>query len=394
MVWYTEGQKFDVHHDMGTLSHDGLSVDVVEPRRLVTLFVYLNDVPEANGGRTEFPYLPDASRGGGGAFGVQPKRGSAVVFSNVAEDGRADPRTAHRACPVTGGGQGGKVEKFGMNVWISDRSMQALAFSAEGVSLAKTATVAAVGGGGGGYAGAKRGRKPNPRPDGQDAAAAAPQVRMVPVSPAVGKECKKKFPGFGVCNGTITGGGAQAGWEVEWHDVGGEEVRGVLDDKECRKRMPRVAVEAPVEAAAAAAAAPAPAPVEGAAAAAPVEGAAAAAAAASTTLRPSNKRAAQPAAAQKSGSEGAATENENNDRQSATAGTTTTTAKKETKQWVQCEECSAWHVVPGSIDVDTLPEEWRCEMADWPATQTWATGGTKKCVPAGARAAAKKQRRR
>lgn len=45
IVKYTEGQQFKLHHDMGTLNADG-SVVSVDPRRIVTLFVYLNDLPK------------------------------------------------------------------------------------------------------------------------------------------------------------------------------------------------------------------------------------------------------------------------------------------------------------------------------------------------------------
>jgi hypothetical protein len=151
IVSYTEGQKFELHHDAGTMTDDG-AVEVVPPRRLVrvttslscvlccverglprllpvypcfsatlllplchtlllppfsssppplslspptllplcqvTLFVYLNNLP-AGQGCTHFPALGDLA--------VTPQRGCGVLFCNVLPSGEADPRTAHRA---------------------------------------------------------------------------------------------------------------------------------------------------------------------------------------------------------------------------------------------------------------------------------------------------------
>ena len=45
IVSYTKGQKFELHHDAGTMMEDG-TVEINPPKRLVTLFVYLNNLPE------------------------------------------------------------------------------------------------------------------------------------------------------------------------------------------------------------------------------------------------------------------------------------------------------------------------------------------------------------
>jgi len=111
IVSYTQGQKFETHHDAGTLLDDG-SVELVAPRRLVTIFVYLNTLPEGQG-HTEFPVL---------GLSVKPQRGCAVLFSNVNADGTVDARTVHRAAPVAG-----RLQKYGMNIWLCDQSFQALA---------------------------------------------------------------------------------------------------------------------------------------------------------------------------------------------------------------------------------------------------------------------------
>eukprot|EP01035_Chromulina_nebulosa_P024305 gene24305-31618_t len=61
IVSYTNGQKFDLHHDAGE-------------------------------GHTEFPML---------GLSIQPKKGSAVLWCNLLPNGEADSRTSHRACPVS-----------------------------------------------------------------------------------------------------------------------------------------------------------------------------------------------------------------------------------------------------------------------------------------------------
>ena len=74
----------------------------------MTLFLYLNTLPEGQG-CTEFPALD---------LRITPKRGCGVLFCNLLPSGEADPRTAHRACPVPNG-----LVKFGINVWLCDTSL-------------------------------------------------------------------------------------------------------------------------------------------------------------------------------------------------------------------------------------------------------------------------------
>jgi hypothetical protein len=84
----------------------------VPPRRLVTLFLYLNNLPTEQG-HTEFPALN---------ISVAPQRGCGVLFSNVLSNGDIDPQTIHRAAPVHG-----NLKKYGVNVWLCDQSFQDLA---------------------------------------------------------------------------------------------------------------------------------------------------------------------------------------------------------------------------------------------------------------------------
>ena len=75
--------------------------------RIMTLFLYLNDVEE--GGGTSFPLL-DVT--------VQPKKGSALLWPSVLDGApeSKDYRTDHEALPVT------KGLKFGANAWIHSRN--------------------------------------------------------------------------------------------------------------------------------------------------------------------------------------------------------------------------------------------------------------------------------
>ncbi|KAL3912119.1 MAG: hypothetical protein SGARI_001318 [Bacillariaceae sp.] len=93
LVRYEPGQFFGVHHDMGDLKDDDTvalppkSLATGVKRRLVTLFCYLNSLEDDQGGATHFPKC--------GNLRVKPKRGRAVLWSNVTEDGQPDERTIH-----------------------------------------------------------------------------------------------------------------------------------------------------------------------------------------------------------------------------------------------------------------------------------------------------------
>ena len=54
----------------------------------------------------------------------------------------------------------------------------------------------------------------------------------------------------------------------------------------------------------------------------------------------------------------------------AGAGTTQgNVSETETNTWVQCDGCSAWHMVPPGHDHD-LPERWTCALITWPSDPT------------------------
>ena len=223
IVHYTEGAKFDMHHDVAPIK---LSTDVDDedndvareeaatgcvppnltpddvtvekqagPRRLVTLFVYLNTLPDGIG-HTEFPLLRNAS---GERLSVRPRSGTALVFCNVDGDGQPDPLLCHRACPVAE-----KHRKFGVNIWISDVSQQMHAVAS---TSSKKASGAAKGGKG----------------------LLAPLLYVEPedtppppVAALLGLQFKKSFGSHGVFVGTVASYSPSLGYLVEYED-GDEE---------------------------------------------------------------------------------------------------------------------------------------------------------------------------
>lgn len=89
LVRYEDGQYYRQHHD-----YNGKQIQRQPGVRILTVFLYLNDVIE--GGGTNFPKLN---------ITVLPKRGRAVIWPNVLnEDPNVeDSRTDHQALPVVRG---------------------------------------------------------------------------------------------------------------------------------------------------------------------------------------------------------------------------------------------------------------------------------------------------
>lgn len=109
LLYYVEGQYYKDHHDVGgdEFYHRAGS-------RIITFFLYLNDVEE--GGATRFTDLT----GGGISLDVQPKKGMALIWPSVLDDdpSKMDVRTYHEALPVI------KGEKYGANAWFYLRSFK------------------------------------------------------------------------------------------------------------------------------------------------------------------------------------------------------------------------------------------------------------------------------
>jgi prolyl 4-hydroxylase len=102
VVHYEVGQKYDSHHDWGVSGYD--------ESRFITLLLYLTDsVSPFSGGETAFPKGYD-----GKGMKVYPKKGMAVLFYDLLEDGNGDDLSVHAAMPVHEG------EKWLANFWVWD----------------------------------------------------------------------------------------------------------------------------------------------------------------------------------------------------------------------------------------------------------------------------------
>ena len=102
VVHYDIGEKYDAHHDWGVSGYP--------ESRYITLLLYLNDMPDADsGGETSFP-----KANGGTGIKVSPKRGTAVLFYSLLEDGNGDDLSLHQALPPR------KGEKWLANFWVWD----------------------------------------------------------------------------------------------------------------------------------------------------------------------------------------------------------------------------------------------------------------------------------
>jgi prolyl 4-hydroxylase len=104
LLKYEVGQFYQQHHD-----YIGHHVQRTEGVRILTVFLYLNDV-EAGGG-TDFPKV---------GLTVMPKRGKAVIWPSVldSDPNAKDDRTDHQALPVE------KGIKYGANAWLHQRNFK------------------------------------------------------------------------------------------------------------------------------------------------------------------------------------------------------------------------------------------------------------------------------
>lgn len=107
VLHYAVGQEFKPHHDYLDPSQPAHLADMRQfGQRLATCLIYLND--DFEGAETDFPTLGKTFR---------CERGGALVFANVNEQGRPDPRTLHAGLPPT------KGEKWLFSQWIRSGPM-------------------------------------------------------------------------------------------------------------------------------------------------------------------------------------------------------------------------------------------------------------------------------
>jgi prolyl 4-hydroxylase len=110
VVWYRHGQKYEPHHDAFLRSNPESESELSQcGQRETTLFVYLNTVPESQGGHTSFPEL---------SLKVPATKNDAAYWYNVQVNGEDDLRVLHGGDPVYGSDD---VEKWGLNIWIREK---------------------------------------------------------------------------------------------------------------------------------------------------------------------------------------------------------------------------------------------------------------------------------
>jgi hypothetical protein len=106
VLHYEAGQEFRAHHDFFDVRVPALAREVAERgQRALTVLVYLND--GYDGGHTAFPHLGRSFKG---------RKGDALVFWNVGDDGVPDWRTLHAGTAPTRG------EKWLFSQWIRIRT--------------------------------------------------------------------------------------------------------------------------------------------------------------------------------------------------------------------------------------------------------------------------------
>ena len=101
---YVDGQQYKPHYDYFTTGHKK-----GDRQRVTTLFTYLESPGDNCGGETVFPVCDNLQ--------VKPKKGDAVLWRNLLENGNVDTNTLHAGLPVTCK----NVEKIGLNVWFGDQ---------------------------------------------------------------------------------------------------------------------------------------------------------------------------------------------------------------------------------------------------------------------------------
>ena len=105
VVRYEPGQFYKAHHDY---LDDKVPDLPTRGQRMVTIFVYLNDLPpEETGGGTKFHVLGKT---------IRPKLGTGALWYNMVRDPTTsqpvtDPTTLHSGEPLD------KAVKYGLNVW-------------------------------------------------------------------------------------------------------------------------------------------------------------------------------------------------------------------------------------------------------------------------------------
>lgn len=104
LVRYAKGEQYKFHYDY----YD----EIRDNQRVHTILVYLNDVPEDAGGATLFKHLDRK---------VQPRKGRAVWFRNMLEDGTMNTDSLHAGEEIRG-----DTIKYAVNIWTRQRKIMDL----------------------------------------------------------------------------------------------------------------------------------------------------------------------------------------------------------------------------------------------------------------------------
>jgi len=102
LLRYHKGQEFKGHFDFFT---NEFLLKNNHSQRKYTFLLYLNDVPSSYGGGTSFTNLK---------MTVQPKKGGALYFHNMKEDGTGNVNTMHSGDKILQD----DFEKWAINIWI------------------------------------------------------------------------------------------------------------------------------------------------------------------------------------------------------------------------------------------------------------------------------------
>lgn len=102
---YEVSQEFKAHTDyFQPNSKEYAEFAADQGQRTWTFMIYLNDTPQ--GGATNFVNIDKA---------FSPKKGMAVIWNNLLEDGSPNPATMHHGCPVE------KGTKYIVTKWFRDK---------------------------------------------------------------------------------------------------------------------------------------------------------------------------------------------------------------------------------------------------------------------------------
>jgi prolyl 4-hydroxylase len=107
ILQYALGGEYKAHFDFFSPSDASSQALIAEGgQRLATLIMYLN-TPKA-GGSTDLPNI---------GLSIRAKKGSALYFENVSQQGEVDDRTLHAGMPVIAG------EKWIATKWLRERDL-------------------------------------------------------------------------------------------------------------------------------------------------------------------------------------------------------------------------------------------------------------------------------